>query len=130
MSEVLRSYTQEIMPKIRSLTEKKEELKAYLEENQDVLRLKNNVKAAQEELKLLYETDDTIKSLRDEIKDWNTEISEAIKGAARATKDTTNPFKSKQLKDYYYARAKEEKDVVVTTILKGRTFDQLNKLID
>lgn len=129
-NEVLREYNKEIQPRIRELSKMKEDLKDFLESDDDVAKLKKSIKDAQEELALFMETNDDVKQMTDGIKDVSREIKEAIKAASKATKNTPHHWKPAHLKEYMFARAKDETDVVVKTIQKGTRFSALNEIID
>ena len=121
-NEQLRSYNQEIQPKLRELQDMKDELKDYLDSHEKVLELRDNIKIEQAALASFLETEDTVKQLNADIKELSKEITLAIKGAARGTE-----YKPKQLKAYFVDRAK---DKVVPLVDKGKLYEDLNNEID
>ncbi len=122
-------YSREIGPRVRAIEAKKQALKDFKETDETAIALIETVKTAQDALKahVEKENDDLIK----EIKELETELKEAIKGAARATKDTDRPFTAGELKPYFVARNKvvemgKEKPVA-KVINKGDTFETLEQ---
>ena len=116
-------YSREVMPMVRKLADMKEELKSLKEDNQEVQVLLSNVKQAQEALAKYLETNDDVKQMLSDIKDVSKDIQQAVKRASKGS-----GYKPKELKDYFFARAKE--DAVVKTVQKGKLFDALNEEID
>ncbi len=124
-------YSREIGPRVREIEKKKQIIKDFKTTDEKALELAEAVAAAQAELKahVEKENDDIIK----EIKALEAELNEAIKGAARSTKDSPRPYKAGELKAYFQARNKtyEQGKVppVKKVIVKGSTFDELEKKI-
>lgn len=120
-------YSREIGPRIRAIEFKKQIIKDFKGMDETALELADKVKAAQEELKAYVDREHA--ELIDEIKALEAELKTAIKGAARATKDTPRPFTAGELKPYFVARNKpvEQGKVapVKKVIDKGDTFEEL-----
>jgi len=131
VEQALIEYSREIGPKIRNIEKKKELLKDFKKTDEKAVELAQNVADAQAVLKKYIEDSET--SLIAEIKSMNAELTTAIKGAARATKDSPRPYKAGELKAYFQARNKtyEQGKVppVKKVIVKGSTFDELEKKI-
>lgn len=124
-------YSREIGPLIRNIETKKQIIKDFKETDEKAVELVANVKAAQDELKAYVEAEN--KDVLDELKSLNTELKEAIKGAARSTKDTPRPFKAGELKPYFVARNKPvemgKQKPVEKVIVKGDTFEELETIV-
>jgi len=127
----LREYSAEIGPLIRNIETKKQIIKDFKETDEKAVELVANVKAAQDELKAYVEEQN--KDVLEELKSLNTELKEAIKGAARSTKDTARPFKAGELKPYFVARNKPvemgKQKPVEKVIVKGDTFEELETIV-
>lgn len=108
-------YSREISPKIRELLEAKEVLKEQLEIDTEVVRIQNEIKESQQQLKGLIE--DRHPNVVREIKALETDIKLALKAAAKGS-----DYKPAELKGYFVARAKESVEKVVS---KGELFVQL-----
>lgn len=129
--QALVEYSREIGPRVRAIEAKKQVIKDFKTTDETALALAENVATAQAALKahVEKENDDIIK----EIKELETELKEAIKGAARSTKGTDREFKAGELKPYFVARNKPVEQgkmkPVVKVITKGDTFELLEKKI-
>lgn len=124
-------YNREIGPMIRTIEKKKQIIKDFKETDEKAVAMIENVKVSQAELKAYVEAEnaDVIK----EIKELETELKEAVKAAARSTKDTAQPFTAGDLKPYFSARAKPvdmgKPKPVKKVIDKGETFVKLETLV-
>lgn len=116
-------YSREIMPLVRKLQDSKDALKSYKDDNDKLTLLLKNVKDAQESLVTELKNDDDVQQMLAEIKDISKDIQQAVKAASKGS-----GWKPSELKQYFFARAKE--DAVVKTIKKGALFDALNDEID
>lgn len=134
-NQALVEYSREIGPRVRAIEAKKQALKDFKETDQKAIELTEAIKTANEsakaELKSYIESENA--DLIEEIKELEKELKEAIKGAARATKDTDRPFTAGELKPYFVARNKTVEqgkpkpvDVVIN---KGGTFTTLEQKI-
>lgn len=124
-------YNREIVPRIKELDKKKQIIKDFKETDETAQNLIADVKSAQEKLKAYVEEQN--KDILDEIKSLEGELKEAIKGAARSTKDTKRPFKAGELKPYFVARSKPvekgKPKPVEKVIVKGGTFTELETIV-
>ena len=120
----LLEYSREIGPKIRELLKKKEILKEFKDENEEVEALQENIKLAQEELKDFLKKHDDFKDIYEGIAELEKELKQAIKGAERAT---DGKYDAATLKAFFTARAKEAVDKVT---VKGDLFKELTKELD
>jgi hypothetical protein len=124
-------YSREIGPRIRELDKKKQIIKDFKETDEKAIELSDEVKAAQEKLKAYVEEQN--KDVLDEIKGLEGELKEAMKAAARSTKDTERPFTVGELKPYFVARNKPveqgKQKPVEKVIVKGDTFEELETIV-
>ena len=120
--KALVEYSKGIVPKIKALLYQKELQKDFKESDDTAVDLQAAIKEAQEHLKEYLSKDDTYKELDEQVKDLEREIKEALKAAARVCE-----FKPADLKAYFQARVKE---AVKKTVEKGKSFDELNHLLD
>jgi hypothetical protein len=116
-------YSREILPMVRAIEAKKQELKEYKETNEEVARLQLQVKQAQEELANYLTKDDNVIEFTAELKDATKELKQALKSAARAS-----GYKPAELKTFFFARAKEK--AVEKAVEKGTLFVELTSKID
>lgn len=117
MSETLISYSREVVPMFIALNTAKQILKEGLADDKTVQDKLAEIKVLQEEIKD-YVAGKEEELLR-EIKDLETDIKLACKGAARGT-----AFKAADLKGFFQARAKQSVEKVVD---KGQLFEELDK---
>lgn len=124
-------YSREIGPLIRKIETKKQIIKDFKETDEKAIELVQAGKEANAALKAYVEEQN--KDVLDELKSLNTELKEAIKGAARSTKDTPRPFKAGELKPYFVARNKPveqgKQKPVEKVIVKGDTFEELEVIV-
>jgi nucleoid-associated protein YgaU len=116
-------YSREVMPLVRKLQDQKDALKAQKESDEQVVLLQQNVKIAQKALAEHLESDDSVTAMLQEIKETSKEIQQAVKAASKGS-----GYKSKELKSYFFDRAKE--DAVVKKVVIGKLYDQLNDEIN
>lgn len=130
-NQALVEYSREIGPRVREIETKKQIIKDFKETDETAIALAEAVKVAQEALKAHVEKENF--DILDEIKQLDKELKEAIKGAARATKDTDRPFTAGELKPYFVARNKtveQGKEKPVDKVInKGDTFETLEQKI-
>lgn len=119
MSTTLLSYNQEIVPLFTQLAESKALLKEKVDVDTVVQDFQAQIKEMQEAIKEHLE--DKYSEIVREIKDLETDIKLAVKGAARGTN-----FKAAELKSFFQARAKQSVEKVVG---RGELFSQLEKEI-
>lgn len=119
----LAAYSAEIMPRIREIDAKKEQLKEYKEANDVVVNAQQAVKNAQEALASLLAADHNVSELTQEIQALSKELTLAIKAASKAV---GKKYKVKELKDFFIARAKEK---VKPTVAKGQLFSTLDSTL-
>lgn len=128
--QALTEYSKEIGPLVRAVAKKKELLKDFKESDETAVALAETVKIAQEALKAYVEASDDGKTILAEIKEAETELKTALKGAAYSTKNTPTPYKAGELKPYFVARNKEKKAQAVEKVIKkGDTFEALEKVL-
>lgn len=124
-------YSREIGPMVRQIETKKQIIKDFKETDEHSQELKAEISALQEQLKAHVEEQNA--DLLKEIKDLETELKEAVKAAARSTKDTDRPFTAGELTPYFKARNKPfemgKVPPVKKVIDKGDTFDELEEKI-
>lgn len=113
---LLSEYARELLPKFRQLATKKEILKEWAADDQQVSKFKEEIKAIQEQMKAYIE--DTESQLVREIKDLTTDIGLGCKAAAKGSE-----YELKDLKAYFKMRSEERVEEVVQ---KGMTFAKLD----
>lgn len=116
-------YSREILPMVRAIEAKKQELKEYKEQNEQVVNLQQAVKNAKEELASYLAKDDNVIEFTAELKDATKELKQALKSAARAS-----GYKPAELKTFFFARAKDK--AVEKAVEKGELFVKLASKID
>lgn len=116
-------YSREIMPRVRIIEAKKQELKEYKDSNEHVAELQQAVKQAQQDLATFLEKEDTVVAMSEELKALDKELKEALKSASRAS-----GYKAGKLKTFFKARAKEK--AVEKAVEKGELFIELTTKID
>ena len=117
-------YTKEIMPLFTQLQYQKNLLKDFKESDEKAVKLAAAIKEAQEELKAYLENNDDSKAVLDKIKEIDIDIKEAVKAAVKYAGDV----KPAELKAYYIARSKE--DGVVKVVKKGNVFEGLEEQLE
>lgn len=122
-NKTLLEYSKHIVPMFRTLSEFKEELKIFKEEDDKCLELIDQIKQLQDELTIYLEEQEESKLILNKIAAINTDINLAVKSAKNGTS-----LKAPQLKSYFAARAKE--DAVDKAIEKGELFSTLNKELE
>ena len=113
---LLSEYAKEVLPKYRELATKKQILKEWAADDQEIAKMKEEIKAVQEQMKAYIE--DKESQLVREIKALNTDIGLACKAAAKGSE-----YELKDLKAYFKMRAEERVEEVVQ---KGVTFAKLD----
>jgi Mg2+ and Co2+ transporter CorA len=116
-------YSREVMPLVRALQKKKELIKDCKDSDENVTTLQENVKCLQKKLDEILADNDDYNQLVSEMKEVSVELKQAIKSASRAS-----GFKAQELKEYFFARAKQE--AVEKTVKKAERFQAFEKLID
>lgn len=114
--ELLSEYAKELLPKFRQLATKKEILKEWAADDQQVAKFKEEIKGIQEQMKAYIE--DTESQLVREIKDLATDIGLGCKAAAKGSE-----YVLKDLKAYFKMRSEERVEEVVQ---KGKVFEALD----
>lgn len=117
MTTTLIEYSREIVPMFIALNEKKTTLKEWAAEDAVMQKMADDIKALQDAAKEYMEKVES--TLVREIKDLETDIKEAVKGAARGAN-----YKPAELKGFFAARAKDSVEKVVD---KGEMFAELEK---
>ncbi len=115
-------YSKEIAPMIRDILYQKELLKDFKESDERAVELAEDVASAQDALKAYVEASEDGKAILDKIKELETELKQAVRGAAKDTE-----YKAAMLKAFFTARQKD--DAVKKTITKGDVFDELDKAL-
>lgn len=113
---LLSEYAKELLPKFRQLATKKQILKEWANDDQDIADWKAQIKEHQEAIKAHIE--DRESQLTREIKDLSTDIGLACKAAAKGS-----DYELKDLKAYFKMRSEERVEEVVQ---KGKVFAALD----
>lgn len=112
-------YAQEVLPKFRELTAKKEALKEWAKEDATILEFKAQIKEMNENIKAHIE--DVESTLVREIKALTTDISEACKAAAQGS-----AYEAKEIKSYLQSRAADKvQDVLEKAVLFTELSEEL-----
>lgn len=115
-------YNQEIQPILRNIEKKKELIKDFKTTDEKALKLQQNIKDMQEELKAYLESDDDIKAYMDEVAALTKDFKEASKLAARSVGK-----KPAIVSAYFKARCKDNVDKIVE---KGEIFNSLESELE
>ena len=110
-------YSREVMPKFRTLAKKKEILKEWAADDEEIAQYKEQIKEMQENIKSYIE--DKEAQLVREIKDLTTDIGLACKAAAK-----NSDYEAKDLKAYFKKRSEDKVEEVVQ---KGVLFSGLEQ---
>lgn len=113
---LLSEYAKELLPKFRSVALKKQILKEWAADDQQIAKFKEEIKAIQEQMKAYIE--DTESELVREIKDLSVDIGLGCKAAAKGSE-----YELKDLKAYFKMRSEERVEEVVQ---KGKVFEALD----
>lgn len=114
---LLSEYARELLPKYRSLATKKQILKEWAADDQQVAKFKEEIKGIQDQMKAYIE--DVEFQLVREIADISIDINLGCKAAAKGSE-----YELKDLKAYFKMRSEERVEEVVQ---KGVTFAKLDE---
>ncbi len=116
---LLSEYAKEVLPKFRLLATKKQIVKEWAADDDQINEYKSQIKEMRELIK--ERVKDVESELSREISDLTTDISLACKAAAKGSE-----YEAKDLKAYFKMRSEDRVDEVIA---KGVTFDALNEEI-
>lgn len=116
-------YSREVMPMVRAIEAKKQELKEWKEGNEQVAALQQDVKDAQQALVNFLKKNDTVIEFKETLKDATKELKQALKSASKAS-----GYKPAELKTFFFARTKEK--AVEKVVEKGELFVEIASKID
>ena len=121
MNQALIEYAKEISPYIRQIKAKKDIIADFKESDEKAQELAAAVKESQEALKAYVENDDDMKAVLEEISELEKELKQALKAASKAS-----GYKPAELKAFFVARNKEQ-EAVKKVIDKGELFEALEE---
>lgn len=116
---LLSEYAKELLPKFRSVAIKKQVLKEWAADDQQIAKFKEEIKTIQEQIKAYIENVES--QLVNEIKALNTDIGLGCKAAAKGSE-----YDAKDLKAYFKKRSENKVEEVVQ---KAEVFKALNSEI-